>query len=147
MGEGTLRSILVTGSGATSEVLELGRPLRREDERIRILDLPSSPVSTAAARARALSEARSDRIFILQDDDLWFPDHVEILGALDASRLLHQEALAVIVVDAVETELHADIAREGDGGVSPQHVPFARIEEGETSLAGRGDRLDLARIS
>ena len=71
---------------------------------------------------------------------------VEFLGAAHAEFLAHHEALAVIVVDAVEPKLHADIAREGDGGVPPQHVALTRVKQGEPGLAGRGDRLDLARI-
>ena len=47
---------------------------------MRVLDLPPSPVGTAVARA--VKQARSDRLCILQDDDIWFPNHIEAMGAL-----------------------------------------------------------------
>ena len=74
--------LLVTCSGATAEVLEVAHRFARQDDRVRVLDLPPSPVLTGAARAEALRQARSDRIFILPDDDLWLPDHVRTLGGL-----------------------------------------------------------------
>ncbi len=74
--------LLVTCSGATAEVLEVAHRFARQDDRVRVLDLPPSPVLTGAARAEAVRQARSDRIFILPDDDLWLPDHVRTLGGL-----------------------------------------------------------------
>lgn len=74
--------ILITCSGATQPVLAVAHDFARRDGRVKVLDLPRSAVSTAQARAEALRRSRSDRIFILQDDDLWFPNHVETLGAL-----------------------------------------------------------------
>lgn len=74
--------LLVTCSGATAEVLEVAHRFARQDERVRVLELPASPILTGAARAEAVRQARSDRILILPDDDLWLPDHVRTLGGL-----------------------------------------------------------------
>jgi glycosyltransferase involved in cell wall biosynthesis len=80
----TCRNIefLIACCGATRQVLDVAHGFARRDNRVSVIDAPASPVSTATARAEALRRARSDRIFILQDDDLWFPHHVDTFGAL-----------------------------------------------------------------
>ena len=74
--------IVVACDGATDAVLEIATAAAAEDGRIRVLDLPKGHNRGGVARAAALDVARSDRIFPLQDDDLWFPDHVAALGPL-----------------------------------------------------------------
>ena len=74
--------IVVACDGATDAVLEAARAAAETDPRIRVLDLPKGHNRGGVARAAALDAARSDRIFPLQDDDLWFPDHVAELGPL-----------------------------------------------------------------
>ncbi len=74
--------LLIACSGATTDVLSVAHKFAEADNRVHVLDLPASPVRTTTARATALSRARSDRIFILQDDDIWGPKHVETLGGM-----------------------------------------------------------------
>ncbi len=74
--------IVVACDGASDAVLEVAKEIAATDRRVRVLDLPKGHNRGGAARAAALETARSDRIFPLQDDDLWFPDHVAELGPI-----------------------------------------------------------------
>jgi hypothetical protein len=74
--------VFITCSGATRAVLDVAQEFARRDNRVQVLDLPPSPFGTAMARAEAVKQARSDRLCILQDDDIWFPNHIETMGAL-----------------------------------------------------------------
>ena len=66
--------------------------------------------------------------------------------ALETPRRRNHEALTVVVVDAHEFELQVDVAREGPGRVTSQHVDFTRSQRGETRLTGRRHELDSIRI-
>jgi hypothetical protein len=46
--------LLIACSGASSEAPKCAHAFAHRDARVRVLDLPSSPVSTASARAEAL---------------------------------------------------------------------------------------------
>ncbi|MEQ8265572.1 MAG: glycosyltransferase family 2 protein [Parvibaculum sp.] len=72
--------VLICGDGATAEVREIASAFERQDARVRFLDYPKAPQRGAVNRHRAVEEARSERIFYNDDDDLLLPGHVEILG-------------------------------------------------------------------
>ena len=72
---------------------------------------------------------------------------VELLGALHAQLLGNHEALAVIVVGALECELDVDVAHECPGGVAEDHVTFTGIQDGEARLAGCRLVFDLVRVA
>jgi hypothetical protein len=74
--------VFIACSGASRRVLELAHDFARRDNRVQVLDLPPSSLSTSKARAEAVKRARSDRLCILQDDDILFPNHIETMGAL-----------------------------------------------------------------
>ena len=95
--------LLIVGSGATAAVLDIANRFADTDARIRVLDLPPSPERTTTARATALGMVRSDRIFILQDDDVWLPTHVEVLGGLlDNADFASSATLAVTLSGALQ---------------------------------------------
>ncbi|KAA9134081.1 glycosyltransferase family 2 protein [Marinihelvus fidelis] len=88
--------ILVACDGATGDVREVAASAARDDARIQVLDLPKGHNNGGVARAKALERARSDRILVLQDDDLWFPEHVETLAPmLDRHDVVTAATLAV----------------------------------------------------
>ncbi|MFT6955224.1 MAG: hypothetical protein ACJAYC_000217 [Halieaceae bacterium] len=96
--------ILVACDGATISVLEAAKSAAAKDSRITVLDMPKGHNRGGEARAKALRLAKSDRIFVLQDDDLWFPNHIELLGAaLDDHDVATNSPLSVRTSGSVAT--------------------------------------------
>jgi len=78
--------LLLVSDGAGGATVARLRRWAGRDRRVRVLDLPKGEGRGEANRDRAVREARSPRIFYIDDDDLWLPDHVETLGpALEGS--------------------------------------------------------------
>ena len=78
--------VLVIGDGAPSRTEEIVHGFLA-DPRVRWIPNPKSPGQGEEYRHRVLSyEARGRIVCYLSDDDLWFPDHVEVLerALLDA---------------------------------------------------------------
>lgn len=69
--------LLVVGDGAVPGTAEAVAAFR--DPRIRWFDFPKAPNFGYANRNRALLESRGELIAFAADDDLLFPDHLELL--------------------------------------------------------------------
>lgn len=74
--------ILIVGDGPTEAVRAAGERLAEVDPRIRWFSMPKGERHGEANRHEVLKEARGRLVFYLSDDDLWLPDHVEILSGL-----------------------------------------------------------------
>ena len=74
--------VFVVGDGAPAETRELVAGLVAADPRIRYFDNPKGEGNGEAHRARALADARGRIVCYLTDDDLWMPDHVELMEEL-----------------------------------------------------------------
>ncbi len=72
---------------------------------------------------------------------------VEIVDRLHAERLLHHDALAVIVVDDGEDEAELGVARHRPGGVAREHVDLARLQRGEALLGVERGVLHLGGVA
>ena len=71
--------VLVVGDGAPDETRELMAELVAADERVRFFDNPKGERHGEAHRHAALQEARGQIVCYLCDDDLWLPQHVELV--------------------------------------------------------------------
>jgi len=72
--------LMLTLDGATDNVKQVAYSLAAKDNRIRLLDLPKSDYRSGQAREKAIKQAKTDKIFILQDDDIWFKEHIRTLA-------------------------------------------------------------------
>ncbi len=74
--------ILVVLDGATQACRETAVSAARADERIRVIDLPKDPGRGELSVDLAVSSALGERIFYIDDDDVWLPGHIASLGPL-----------------------------------------------------------------
>jgi hypothetical protein len=69
--------IVIIGDGVTPELRDVAHQLKKEDDRVRFMDLPKGPHHGEPYRDQAVREANSDVVCYLCDDDLLLPEHVE----------------------------------------------------------------------
>jgi glycosyltransferase involved in cell wall biosynthesis len=75
--------LIVVDDGSTDDTLAVARACARDDHRIRVVSQAQAGV--AAARNRALSEARGAYVANIDADDLWRPTFLErCVGALES---------------------------------------------------------------
>jgi GalNAc5-diNAcBac-PP-undecaprenol beta-1,3-glucosyltransferase len=74
--------VFVVGDGVHEETRAIMADLKERDERIRFFDHPKGPGNGEVYRHAALAEARGDVVCYLADDDLWMPEHIEVLTGL-----------------------------------------------------------------
>lgn len=71
--------IVIVGDGVADETRDVVRMLMRDDSRIRFVDKPKTGRTGEPSRHEVLSELRSPVVAYHGDDDLAFPDHLEVL--------------------------------------------------------------------
>ena len=71
--------VLVIGDGVPDVTREIVGEVSRQDERVRFFDHPKGPRHGEPYRHEALGEARGEIVCYLCDDDLWLPQHVELV--------------------------------------------------------------------
>ncbi|MEO8433636.1 MAG: glycosyltransferase [Pyrinomonadaceae bacterium] len=70
--------LLIVGDGCTDQTSDIVRGF--SDSRVHWFDLPKAPNFGYANRNIVLREARGKYIAFMAHDDLWLPDHLELLG-------------------------------------------------------------------
>ena len=108
--------ILIVGDGPTPDVVEAAEALTRMDSRVRFLPFEKAPTDGGLNIDRAIHQARSERIFYNDDDDVWLPQHIEILGpALDHAHIADTLPASVGVISiGGEQRLHGTLVNSGD---------------------------------
>ena len=71
---------------------------------------------------------------------------IELERAVHAERLLHQEALAVIIHDACEFQTERGVAAHRPRRVARQDVDFAGLQRGEALLGRKRREFHLGRV-
>jgi glycosyltransferase involved in cell wall biosynthesis len=74
--------LFIVGDGVSDATRAVASRLAARDRRIRFFDFPKGPRKGEIHRHTALQQARGRIVAYLGDDDLWFPNHLEVLGAL-----------------------------------------------------------------
>lgn len=74
--------LFIVGDGVTEATRDVARSLVAADARIRFFDCPKGPRKGEVHRHQALQFARGRLVAYLGDDDLWLPNHLEVLGEL-----------------------------------------------------------------
>ena len=80
----TLRDfeLFIVGDGVSDAGRALVSELVASDSRIRFFDFPKGPRKGEIHRHQALQHAQGRFVAYLGDDDIWLPNHLEVLGAL-----------------------------------------------------------------
>jgi hypothetical protein len=91
--------VFIVCDGAPQETVDYAREQEQLDPRIRAFSFPKGERFGEAHWHAALQEARGQFVVHLEDDDLWFPNHLEEMGALLSS---------VDFGHTLHTWLHAD---------------------------------------
>jgi hypothetical protein len=82
--------VVVVGDGVGDDTRDLVAALRREDSRVRFLDLPKGPNHGEVHRGAAVDQTSAEIVCYLCDDDLLLPEHVESMAALlEEAELAH----------------------------------------------------------
>jgi GalNAc5-diNAcBac-PP-undecaprenol beta-1,3-glucosyltransferase len=74
--------VLVVGDGAPEATRQIVAELALADPRVRFFDNPKGEGNGELHRHAALEEARGRVVAYLSDDDLWLPEHLEVLESL-----------------------------------------------------------------
>lgn len=110
--------LFIVGDGAPENTHAIARALSKRDPRIRYFDNPKGARHGEIYRHQALQEARGRFVAYQSDDDLWLPDHLEMLaGSLKDHDLVHSMQIDVTPDGQVATwpfdvnEDHGQIVR------------------------------------
>jgi glycosyltransferase involved in cell wall biosynthesis len=71
--------VLIVGDGVPDEARPTVERVVASDPRVRFLDNPKGPGHGFRHRDEAIRQASSEYILYLSDDDVWTPEHVELL--------------------------------------------------------------------
>ena len=74
--------LVIIGDGATEDTRSAAETLAASDPRVRFEAHPKSPGQGFLYRHEAVRQAKAEAVFYLSDDDLWYPEHIEMVGEL-----------------------------------------------------------------
>ena len=74
--------IFIVGDGVPDATRAIARQLAATDSRVHFFDFPKGPSRGELHRHHVLDEAKGAIVCYLFDDDLWLPDHIEVMRDL-----------------------------------------------------------------
>lgn len=74
--------VVIVGDGMPPAAAAVAREVAASDPRVSLRELEKGERHGEGHRHLVLGESEARHVFYLADDDLWFPEHVETLGAL-----------------------------------------------------------------
>ena len=74
--------VFIVGDGMCPDTASAAEELERQDSRVRVFRHPKGPRHGEIHRHAALAEARGAIVCYLSDDDLWLPNHVQVMEEL-----------------------------------------------------------------
>ena len=102
--------IFIIGDGVTEMTRAVVTELT-QDRRVRFFDHPKSPRTGEAYRHAALAEARGEIVCYLADDDLWLPNHIEVMRReLVTADFAHTPYFLVDAQGTLRAPMTADLA-------------------------------------
>jgi Glycosyl transferase family 2 len=102
--------VLIVGDGVGEETREVTSSLEREDERVRLLDLPKGPNHGEVHRGTAIESTDAEIVCYLCDDDLLLPAHVESMRELLAEADLAHSQNGYLQADGSWSHIFADLS-------------------------------------
>jgi glycosyltransferase involved in cell wall biosynthesis len=89
--------VFVICDGAVDEGRQIAWQYAHRDKRFRVLDRPKGARNGEVYRHEALLAAKGKFVCYLSDDDLWFPDHLQLMEqALANNDFVHSRYVAVM---------------------------------------------------
>ena len=130
--------IFIVGDGASEHGRAAAADLARGDSRIRFFDLPKGPRHGEINRHAALQHARGRIVCYLSDDDLWLPEHVELLERRLRDADFAHTIMVIVEPDGRVVPLSTDAARSG-------YVETFRADPGGLGLSCVAHTLEAYR--
>jgi glycosyltransferase involved in cell wall biosynthesis len=131
--------LFIVGDGVPDRTREIARELIAADPRIRFFDFPKGKRLGELNRHEALKEAHGRLVCYQADDDLWFPEHLEVMaGLLEDHDLAHCMQIDVATDGGVTSWMF-------DAKADPLALQKMRGSATGFGLASGGHRLDAYR--
>jgi glycosyltransferase involved in cell wall biosynthesis len=101
--------LLVVCDGAPSETIDCAQDYARRDPRVQVLIFPKGERMGEAHWHTAISAASGRYVAHIEDDDLWFPSHLEelekLLHEVDFGNLMHVWAKPGDIIEMLASDL------------------------------------------
>jgi hypothetical protein len=120
--------VFIIGDGVTDETRQIVQVLACGDPRVRFFDHPKGPRHGEPYRHAALAEARGRIVCYLSDDDLYLPNHVEVMTGLLANADFAHALAASVAPDGSLSTWTVDLAMpafRADLLAGRNRVPFS----------------------
>ena len=103
--------VFIIGDAVPDVSRAIVREFEARDPRVRFFDFPKGPSRGEIYRHQVLQEARGEIVCYLFDDDLWLPDHIEVMRELLREADFAFTMPAIVGVDGSIAAPFVDLAR------------------------------------